>query len=79
MAMHWRWIRISYLYFSFLVFSFISPFTIYAFTDDPLQPGVTVVKAIHITELRSAIATKRQKAGLSSPAWTDANLTTGAS
>ena len=40
-----------------------------AFTDDPLVAGVTVVKAVHINELRTAINTKRGAAGLAPAAW----------
>lgn len=34
------------------------------FTDDPLAVGTTVVKAVHLTELRTAINNKRLAAGL---------------
>ncbi len=44
------------------------------FTDDPLIAGVTVVKAVHVTELRQAIAALRVRDGLSSLTWTDAVL-----
>jgi hypothetical protein len=35
-----------------------------AFTDDPLVPGTTVVKLVHITELRAAVNAMRATAGL---------------
>jgi fibronectin type 3 domain-containing protein len=41
------------------------------FTDDPLQVGVTVVKAVHVTELRTYIDTLRSRYGLVAYAWTD--------
>ncbi len=45
-----------------------------AFTDDPLQAGVTAVKAVHLTELRQAIANLRAQYGLAPMTWTDPNL-----
>ena len=45
----------------------------YIFTDDPLSVR-TVVKAQHITELRTAVNTLRQRAGLAVAAWTDTTL-----
>ena len=39
------------------------------FTDDPLQAGVTPIKAIHITELRQAIDTLRARYNLSTITW----------
>jgi len=44
------------------------------FTDDPLIAGATVIKAVHVTELRQAIAALRARYSLSSLAWTDAVL-----
>jgi hypothetical protein len=41
------------------------------FTDDPLQPGATVIKRTHITELRQAIGSLRARYGLGAFAWTD--------
>ena len=35
-----------------------------SFTDDPLQPGVTIIKAIHLIELRNAVNAWRTAAGL---------------
>jgi hypothetical protein len=45
------------------------------FTDDPLQPGVTPVRAVHFTELRSRIDAVRAAAGLGPFPWTDPVLT----
>jgi len=47
------------------------------FTDHPLLPGVTAVKGVHITELRSAIGVLRTRYGLPAFPWTDATLTQG--
>lgn len=43
------------------------------FTDDPLSVG-TVVKAAHLSELRSAVGAVRATAGLAAATWTDAAL-----
>ena len=48
-----------------------------AFTDDPLVAGVSVVRAVHITELRSRIDGVRLRYGLTSYGWTDSTLTAG--
>ena len=48
-----------------------------SFTDDPLQPGVTPVKAVHFTELRSRIDALRTGTGLGRFAWTDPVLRAG--
>ena len=48
------------------------------FTDDPIQPGVTPVKAIHFMELRARIDALREVAGLQAFSWTDPVLRTGA-
>jgi hypothetical protein len=44
------------------------------FTDGPLTPLVTPIKAVHVTELRAAIDTLRSHHGLPGFAWTDASL-----
>lgn len=44
------------------------------FTDDPLAAGVTVVKAQHLTELRTAVNAVRALAGLGGATWTDSAL-----
>ena len=48
-----------------------------AFTDDPLQPGVTPVRAVHFTELRTRIDALRSGAGLLRFSWTDPVLRAG--
>ena len=48
-----------------------------SFTDDPLQPGVTPVKAVHFTELRTRIDALRSAAGLLRFSWTDPVLRAG--
>jgi hypothetical protein len=47
------------------------------FTDDPLTATGTRVKAVHITELRQAIAALRARHGLGASAWTDDPLGAG--
>src|SRR4029077_7914561 len=39
------------------------------FTDDPIQVGVTVVQAVHITELRTGVDQVRASAALSPDSW----------
>jgi hypothetical protein len=41
------------------------------FTDDPLVPGTTVVKAVHVTEMRTAVNAVRALANLAAATWTD--------
>jgi hypothetical protein len=48
-----------------------------AFTDDPLTPGVTLIKAAHIAELRLRIDLVRAALGLGAFAWIDQTLTPG--
>jgi hypothetical protein len=47
--------------------------TTFIFTDPTLTPGVTVIKAVHLTELRAAVNAVRTLAGLGSASWTDPN------
>ena len=47
------------------------------FADDPIVPGVTPVKEIHITELRLRVDAVRVAAGLARFAWTDRVLSAG--
>ena len=47
------------------------------FTDDPLVPGLTPVRAVHFREVRTRIDALRVGAGLSAYAWTDPALTPG--
>ena len=48
-----------------------------SFTDDPIQPGVTPVRAVHFTELRARIDALRSVAGLARFSWTDPVLRAG--
>ena len=48
--------------------------TTIVFTDDPLTAGVTIVKAVHVSELRAAVNAVRAAAGLSAATWTDSSL-----
>ena len=47
------------------------------FSDDPLLPGVTPIKAVHFTELRMRIDVLRQAGGLGRFPWTDKILRAG--
>ena len=47
------------------------------FTDDPILPGVTPIKAVHFTELRQRIDALRSAAGLLRFSWTDPVLRAG--
>jgi alpha-tubulin suppressor-like RCC1 family protein len=47
------------------------------FTDDPLRAGSTVVKAVHVTELRAAVTTLRTRYALTAFTWTDPQLAAG--
>jgi hypothetical protein len=49
----------------------------FSFTDDPVAAQITVVKAIHLHELRAAINAVRALQGLAAFAWTDAIITPG--
>ena len=49
--------------------------TAITFTDNPLTVGSTLVKAVHVTELRQAVNAVRAAANLSAATWTDATLT----
>ena len=48
-----------------------------AWTDDPIRPGVTPVRAIHFLELRARIDALRAAAGLLAYGWTDPELIPG--
>jgi len=50
----------------------LPPDTPPVFTDDPLVAGVTVVQALHITELRLAVNQVRVVAGLPAASWDEA-------
>ena len=47
------------------------------FTDHPIVPGETPIKALHFTELRTGIDVLRREAGLPPYRWTDPVLTAG--
>ena len=47
------------------------------FSDDPLSPGVTMVRAVHIAELRSRVDAVRVRSSLSPYSYTDPTLTAG--
>ena len=47
------------------------------FTDHPIEPGVTPVRAIHFLELRARVDALRTGAGLPAFGWTDPTLTPG--
>jgi hypothetical protein len=51
--------------------------TTFVFTDPTLTPLSSIVKAVHINELRSAIALVRNLAGLGAFSFTDPTLTVG--
>ena len=47
-------------------------------TDHPIRPGVTSIKAAHFDELRARVAALRAREGLALVRWTDPVLTPGA-
>jgi hypothetical protein len=49
------------------------------FTDGVLTPGFSVVRAVHVTELRARIDALRVMHALAAFAWTDSDLTAGVS
>ena len=49
------------------------------FTDHPIRPGVTPVKAVHFTELRERTDALRRAVGLPAFSWTDTVLRPGVS
>ncbi len=50
----------------------------FPFTDDPIRPGATPVRALHFVELRSRIAALRAREGLPPVRWADPVLIAGA-
>jgi len=59
-------------------FSAVDPATTFTFTDDPLTSACPpIVKAVHITQLRTAINIARAAVGLSAFAFTDPSLAAG--
>ena len=55
-------------------FSNIDLATTMSFTDSPLVPGVSVIKAQQMNELRVAVNAVRDTAALPRKSWTDASL-----
>jgi hypothetical protein len=51
----------------------------YGFTDDPLIAGVTPIRAVHVTELRSRIDVLRVRYGLPAYAFTNPSIVPGTS
>jgi hypothetical protein len=49
-----------------------------SWTDATLIPGATLVKAVHITEMRTAVNAIYSALGLPMPAYTDPTLARGA-
>ena len=47
------------------------------FTDEPLVTGVTLIRAVHIVELRSRVDAQRVRFGLQPFSWSDASLPAG--
>ena len=58
-------------------FSAIDPATTILFTDDPLTAQVTIVKVVHVTQLRTAVDAMRAAANLD-PLDADATVAAGA-
>ncbi len=48
------------------------------FTDDPLLVGTTTIRAVHVSEVRTAVNAVRTTANLSASTWTDDPLVVGA-
>ena len=51
--------------------------SVQSFTDDPIVAGSTVVKAVHITELRDRIDALRVGLGMTRYPWTDSTIISG--
>jgi hypothetical protein len=49
----------------------------FTFTDDPLVARNTLIKTVHVTQVRAAINSVRVARGLAAFAWTDSTLTPG--
>jgi hypothetical protein len=47
------------------------------FTDSTISPGATVVKKVHVSELRSRVNAQRLRFGLSTYTWTDPDPVVG--
>ena len=55
----------------------VGPAATAPFSDDPIVPGLTPVRAVHFTELRTRIDALRSAAGLARFSWTDPALRAG--
>jgi uncharacterized repeat protein (TIGR01451 family) len=62
---------------TFTAYSGVDLVTTIVFTDDPLVPGATRLKTVHVSELRTAINAVRVLAGLGATTFTDPNLIAG--
>ena len=71
---YWYRVRAFDVGNNLLAVSNVDPATTIAFTDVPLQAGLTVIKAEHVVQLRQAVNAVRASAGLSPVTWTDASL-----
>ncbi len=47
------------------------------FSDDPLVAGVTPIRAVHVTDLRTAVTAVRALAALAASSFTDPTITAG--
>ena len=47
------------------------------FSEDPLLPGQTSVRAAHMAEMREAVTAVMTTAGLPPPSWADPSITAG--
>jgi len=48
--------------------------TLLSYDDDPLISGITNIRGLHFMQMRTAVASVRECAGLPAPTWTDATL-----
>ena len=55
-------------------FSNLDLATTISFTDDPLVPGTTIIKRVHILELQAAVNVVRKAGGLDEVSFTDGLL-----
>jgi len=62
---------------AFSPYSSIDAATTLIFTDDPLITASTLIRAIHVTQLRTAVNAMRAAAGLTAAVFTDPTVTTG--
>src|SRR5205814_7155205 len=62
---------------AFSPYSSIDAATTLIFTDDPLITASTLIRAIHVTQLRTAVNAVRAAAGLTAAVFTDPTVTTG--